>query len=56
MGSQGAACCTHHFKPVCKATEIGIFLVALDDRGFHSFSCTLNEDLGAIYRKELDFL
>lgn len=53
---QGAACCTHHFKPVCKASEIGIFLVALYDRGFDSFPCTLDENLGAIYREELDFL
>jgi len=54
--SQGTACCTHHFKPVCKATEIGISLVALNDRGFHSFPRTFNENLGAIYREELDFL
>lgn len=53
---QGAACFTYHFKPVCKATEIGIFLVALNDRGFHSFPRTFNENLWAIYRKELDFL
>lgn len=53
---QGTACCTHHFKPVCKATEIGIFLVALDDRGFHSFPRTFDENLRAIYREELDFL
>lgn len=56
MDRQRAVCCTHHFKPVCKATEIGIFLVAVDDRGFHSFPCTFDENLGAIYREELDFL
>lgn len=53
---QGAACCTHHFKPVCKASEIGIFLVALYDRGFDSFPCTLDENLGSIHREELHFL
>lgn len=56
MDRQGAASYTHHFKPVCKATEIGIFLVALNDRGFHSFPCTFNENLGTVYREELDFL
>lgn len=56
MGRQEVAYCTHHFKPICKDVEIGIFLVALDDRGFHSFPCTLDENLGAIYRKKLDFL
>lgn len=56
MGRQEVAYCTHHFKPICKDIEIGIFLVALDDRGFHSFPCTLDENLGAIYRKKLDFL